>query len=64
MSLRAILPYYHPGSESQDTVRIAMRLIATIYSALFFILEMEEPFHGLLTVSEDAMRFAYAHLNR
>jgi hypothetical protein len=36
----------------------------SVASALFFILEMEEPFHGLLTVSEDAMRFAYAHLNR
>ncbi len=32
--------------------------------AVFLVLEMDTPFDGLLTVSLDPMRYAYAHLNQ
>ncbi len=33
-------------------------------SAVFLILELDEPFDGLLRVSGDPLRFAYAQLNQ
>jgi hypothetical protein len=49
----------------------AIRGFATLFvcavsvgSAVFLILEMDGPFHGLLKVSAEPWRFAVAHLNR
>jgi hypothetical protein len=36
----------------------------SVGSALFLILEMDAPFHGLLKVSADPLRYALAHLNQ
>jgi hypothetical protein len=36
----------------------------SISSALFLVLEMNEPFDGLLKVSAEPMRYALAHINR
>lgn len=36
----------------------------SVSSAIFFILEMDEPFDGLLRVSAGPLRFALAHLNQ
>jgi hypothetical protein len=36
----------------------------SVGSAVFLILEMDGPFHGLLKVSAEPWRFAVAHLNR
>ena len=35
----------------------------SVASAVFLILELDSPFHGVLTVSQEPFRFAYAHLN-
>jgi hypothetical protein len=35
----------------------------SVGSAVFLILELDGPFDGLLRVSADPMRYAYAHLN-
>jgi hypothetical protein len=36
----------------------------SVASAVFLVLEMDGPFHGLLKVSADPLRYAYAHLNQ
>jgi len=36
----------------------------SVGSAVFLILEMDGPFDGLLKVSADPLRYAYAHLNQ
>jgi hypothetical protein len=36
----------------------------SVGSALFLVLEMDSPFDGLLKVSADPLRYAYAHLNQ
>lgn len=36
----------------------------SIAGAVFLILEMGRPFEGLITVSADPLRYAYAHLNQ
>ena len=36
----------------------------SVGSAVFLVLEMDAPFDGLLRVSADPWRYAYAHLNR
>jgi hypothetical protein len=36
----------------------------SVGSAVFLVLEMDGPFDGLLKVSPDPLRYAYAHLNR
>jgi hypothetical protein len=35
----------------------------SVGSAVFLVLEMDAPFEGLLRVSADPLRYAYAHLN-
>ena len=48
-----------------STVRTVLFLCAvSVGSALFLILEMDEPFGGLLKVSADPLLFAHAHLNQ
>ena len=32
--------------------------------AVFLVLEMDAPFNGLLKISADSLRYAYAHLNQ
>jgi hypothetical protein len=36
----------------------------SVGSAVFLVLEMDAPFEGLLRVSADPLRYAYAHLNQ
>jgi hypothetical protein len=36
----------------------------SVGSAVFLVLEMDAPFDGLLRVSADPLRYAYAHLNQ
>lgn len=36
----------------------------SVSSAVFLVLEMDAPFHGLIKISADPMRYAYAHLNQ
>ncbi len=36
----------------------------SVSSAVFLVLEMDTPFDGLLKISADPMRYAYAHLNQ
>jgi hypothetical protein len=36
----------------------------SVGSALFLVLEMDSPFDGLLKVSAEPLRYAYAHLNQ
>ena len=36
----------------------------SVASAVFLVLEMDGPFHGLLKVSAEPLRYAHAHLNR
>lgn len=35
----------------------------SVASAVFLILELDSPFHGVLTVSQEPFRFAFEHLN-
>ncbi len=47
------------------TVLVVLFVCAlSVASAVFLILEMETPFHGLLKVSADPLRYAYTHLNQ
>jgi hypothetical protein len=36
----------------------------SVAAAVFLVLEMDEPFDGVLTVSSEPMRYALAHLNQ
>ena len=36
----------------------------SVGSAVFLVLEMDAPFNGLLKISADSLRYAYAHLNQ
>ena len=36
----------------------------SVASAVFLILELDSPFRGVLTVSQEPFRFAYSHLNQ
>lgn len=40
------------------------RLARVAGSAVFLVLEMDAPFDGLLRVSADPLRYAYAHVNQ
>jgi len=47
------------------TVLIVLFICALSVSlAVFFVLEMDGPFDGLIRVSADPLRYAYAHLNQ
>ena len=47
------------------TVLIVLGVCAlSVGSAIFLILEMDTPFDGLLRVSAEPLRYAYAHLNQ
>jgi hypothetical protein len=50
----------------RNAVAIASLFVCAIAvsSAVFFILEMNGPFDGLITVSPDPMRYAHGHLNQ
>jgi len=46
------------SSQSSSFVPLSVSL------AVFLVLEMDSPFDGLLKVSADPLRYAYAHLNQ
>jgi hypothetical protein len=54
------------GMFAPNSTAIAVLFVCavSIGGALFLVLEMDGPFDGLLRVSPDPLRFAYAHLNR
>ncbi len=53
---------FAPRNASVVTVLLVCSL--SVGSALFLIVELDGPFDGLLKVSPDSVRYAYAHLNR
>ena len=71
MLLRAALPAHHLSTESKDIVRLGMGLIATLFvgalsvsGAVFLILELDQPFEGLIQISSAPLRNALTHLGR
>ena len=53
---------FAPGN---TTVLLVLFVCAlSVASAVFLILEMDAPFEGLVKVSADPLRYAYAHLNQ
>jgi Protein of unknown function (DUF4239) len=52
---------FAPKNGTVITVLVVCAL--SVGSAVFLILEMDSPFTGLLRVSADPLRYAYAHLN-
>ena len=52
------------ATRNATVVTVLFVCAVSVGSALFLILEMDGPFHGLLTVSADPLRFAHAHLNQ
>ncbi len=51
-----------PGNATVRTVFLACAL--SVGSAMFLILELDGPFHGLIRVHSGPMRYALAHLNQ
>ena len=51
-----------PGNATVRTVFLVCAL--SVGSAMFLILELDGPFHGLIRVRAGPMRFALAHLNQ
>ena len=52
------------ATRNATVVTVLFVCAVSVGSALFLILEMDGPFHGLLSVSADPLRFAYAHINQ
>ena len=52
------------ATRNATVVTVLFVCAVSVGSALFLILEMDGPFHGLLSVSGDPLRFAYAHINQ
>ena len=52
------------ATRNATVVTVLFVCAVSVGSALFLILEMDGPFHGLLTVSGDPLRYAHAHLNQ
>ena len=52
------------AARNSTVVTVLFLCAVSVGSALFLILEMDEPFEGLLRVSADPLRFALAHLNQ
>ncbi len=51
-----------PGNATVRTVFFVCAI--SVGSAMFLVLELDGPFHGLIRVSATPMRFALAHLNQ
>jgi hypothetical protein len=51
---------------SRNATVLAVLLVCAlcVSGAIFLILEMDGPFDGLIKVSADPLRYAYAHLNK
>ena len=52
------------GTQNTTVVTVLFLCALSVGSAVFLILEMDGPFVGLIKVSADPLRFAYAHLNQ
>ena len=52
------------AARNSTVVTVLFLCAVSVGSALFLILEMDEPFGGLVSVSADPLRFALVHLNR
>ena len=52
------------AARNSTVVTVLFLCAVSVGSALFLILEMDEPFGGLLKVSADPLLFAHAHLNQ
>jgi len=52
------------AARNSTVVTVLFLCAVSVGSALFLILEMDEPFGGLVRVSADPLRFALSHLNR
>jgi hypothetical protein len=52
------------ATRNATVVTVLFVCAVSVGSALFLILEMDGPFHGLLSVSADPLRYAYAHINQ
>ena len=52
------------AARNSTVVTVLFLCAVSVGSALFLILEMDEPFEGLLSVSADPLRFALSHLNQ
>ena len=52
------------ATRNATVVTVLFVCAVSVGSALFLILEMDGPFQGLLSVSGDPLRFAYAHINQ
>lgn len=53
---------YAPRNATVLVVLVVCAL--SVGSAVFLVLELDAPFHGLLKVSEEPLRYAYAHLGQ
>ena len=60
----SFLSYGLVAARNSTVVSVLFLCAVSVGSALFLILEMDEPFGGLVRVSADPLRFALAHLNR
>lgn len=52
------------GTQNTTVATVLFLCALSVGSAVFLILEMDEPFVGLIKVSADPLRFAYDHLNQ
>ena len=73
MVLRDRLPKDHLGPETKDLVKLGVGLIGTmsalisaasVSAAIFLILELDQPFNGLIRISSGSLRSAIANLGR
>jgi len=63
MSLRRLLPEHHLSADTKETATLALVMaVLAVSGAIFLILELDQPFGGLIQISSEPMLNALSHL--
>jgi len=52
------------ASRNATVISVLLVCALSVAAAVFLVLELDGPFHGLITVSPDPLVYALAHMNR
>jgi len=63
MSLRRLLPEHHLSADTKETATLALVMaVLAVSGAIFLILELDQPFGGLIQISSEPMLNALSQL--
>jgi hypothetical protein len=63
MLVRNVLPKHHLNADTKDLVKLAVAALS-VSGAIFLVLELDQPFTGLIRISNQPMLNALSQLGR